>query len=75
MRSWNCPWMSPQTMTGARTGTTFGSYVKIYLACIRSPLLFRIEPLLMTQAVACKSKSQQFVYQGSNDPLHSSFNN
>lgn len=67
--------MSPQTITGARTGTTFGSSVNIYLAWMTPLLLFRIGPALKTKAAAYKSKSTQFAYQGSNDPLHSSFNN
>ncbi len=32
-RSLNCPWMSPHTVTGARTDTTLGSLIRISLAC------------------------------------------
>ena len=33
MRSWNCPWMSPQTVTGLLTGCTFDSSIKISFTC------------------------------------------
>ena len=33
-RSKNCPWVSPQTVTGARTCTRLGSAIRISLACI-----------------------------------------
>lgn len=29
-----CPWMSPQTVTGALTSLTLGSFIRIYLAWI-----------------------------------------
>ena len=39
MRSWNWPWMSPQTVTGLLTGCTFDSSIRISFTCKHLHLL------------------------------------
>ncbi len=73
MRSWNCPWMSPQTITGARTRTTLGSSERIYFAYVKKDELFGKESLIRFRVGDCKFLTTQFVCQDQHGRFDSSY--